>query len=45
MYDVSRDGRRFLISKAESARQSAASEQIIVVQNWTEELKRLVPVQ
>jgi serine/threonine-protein kinase len=44
MYDVSRDGQRFLMIKAvESAQQAAPPPQIIVVQNWHEELKRLVP--
>jgi len=41
-YDVSRDGRRFLMVKP-SARENATSTQIIVVLNWHEELKRLVP--
>jgi serine/threonine-protein kinase len=40
-YDVSADGRRFLmINKAQAA---AGSTQINVVLNWFEELKRLVP--
>ena len=40
-YDVSPDGERFLMIKpAESA---SATSQIIVVQNWFEELKRLAP--
>jgi eukaryotic-like serine/threonine-protein kinase len=39
-YDVSADGQRFLLVK-EPANQDAP--QIIVVQNWTEELRRLVP--
>ena len=42
-YDVSRDGRRFLMIKDEAAN-AASSGQIIVVQNWFEELKCLVPV-
>jgi Tol biopolymer transport system component len=42
-YDVSTDGRRFLMVKQTPAAQVAAP-QIIVVQNWLEELKRLVPV-
>jgi len=41
-YDVSRDGQRFLMLK-ESEDQAAAT-QLIVVHNWFEELKRLVPV-
>jgi hypothetical protein len=42
-HDVSTDGRRFLMVKQAPAAQVAAP-QIIVVQNWLEELKRLVPV-
>jgi hypothetical protein len=41
-YDVSRDGQRFLMVKEAPADQTVAP-RIIVVQNWTEELKRLVP--
>jgi serine/threonine-protein kinase len=41
-YDVSRDGQRFLMVKEVPANQAAAP-QIIVVFNWVEELKRLVP--
>jgi serine/threonine-protein kinase len=43
-YDVSPDGRRFLMIKEGSGDQSSAPPQIVVVQNWHEELKRLVPV-
>jgi serine/threonine protein kinase/Tol biopolymer transport system component len=39
-YDVSTDGKRFLMVK-QPANQSAP--QIVVVQNWTEELKRMAP--
>lgn len=42
-FDVSADGQRFLMIKQPSAAQ-ATPPQIVVVQNWTEELKRLVPV-
>jgi serine/threonine-protein kinase len=42
-YDVSPDGRRFLMIKEAGADQGDARPQIIVVQNWFEELKRLVP--
>jgi serine/threonine-protein kinase len=41
-YDVSRDGRRFLMVKARSAGETAPT-QINVVFNWLEELKNLVP--
>jgi serine/threonine-protein kinase len=40
-YDVSPDGQRFLMLKP--VEQEQAPTQITVVQNWTEELKRLVP--
>jgi eukaryotic-like serine/threonine-protein kinase len=39
-YDVSPDGRRFLMVKQPATRASA---QIVIVQNWFEELRRLVP--
>ena len=42
-YDVSPDGRRFLMIKEAGDDRGDARPQIIVVQNWTEELKRLVP--
>jgi Tol biopolymer transport system component len=44
MYDVSPDGRRFLLIK-ESRGESGAppAPQLIVVQHWLEELKRLAP--
>jgi len=42
-YDVSSDGQRFLIIKAPATDASAAPPALIVVQPWTEELKRLVP--
>jgi hypothetical protein len=40
-YDVSPDGRRFLM--VEEVARAAAAPTIVVVQNWTEELKRRVP--
>jgi serine/threonine-protein kinase len=43
-YDVSPDSQRFLmIKEGGGSDQTAAPSQIIVVQHWTEELKRLVP--
>jgi serine/threonine-protein kinase len=42
-FDVSADGRRFLMIKEGGAKEGDAGPQIVVVQNWTEELKRLVP--
>jgi hypothetical protein len=42
-YDVSRDGRRFLMIKnLETSAQPATAARIVVVRNWFEELKRLV---
>jgi serine/threonine-protein kinase len=40
-YDVSADGKRFLLLKRDADTAEAAH--IVVVQNWFEELKRLVP--
>jgi hypothetical protein len=42
-YDVSPDGQRFLMIKEGGADGTAAPASIIVVQNWVEELRRLVP--
>ena len=41
-YDVSPDGRRFLMVKQAPSAQAAAP-QIVVVQDWLEELKRVAP--
>jgi eukaryotic-like serine/threonine-protein kinase len=41
-YDVGRDG-RFLFLKSDSPGDSASRQDIVVVANWFEELKRLVP--
>ena len=41
-YDVARDGRRFLMIQP-SPREKVTPNQINVVLNWHEELKRLVP--
>ena len=44
-YDIAPDGQRFLMIKQASAGiGDAAGPQIILIQNWFEELKRLVPV-
>ncbi len=44
MYDVSADGQQFLMIKETSvADERPPSPRIILVQNWFEELKRLVP--
>ena len=42
-YDISPDGKRFLMIKEMPSDQIAASPQIVVVQHFDEELKRLVP--
>jgi Tol biopolymer transport system component len=42
MYDVSPDGKRFLMIKQDVSPNQRAP-RIVVVQNWLEELKRLVP--
>ena len=42
-FDVSADGQRFLMVKAGGASDASAPVTIVVVQNWHEELKRLVP--
>ena len=42
-YDVAPDG-RFLIIKPIGGDTQVAPSQIVVVENWLEELKRLVPV-
>ncbi len=42
-YDVSSDGRRFLMIKASPSTTRARDPEVVVVLNWTEELKRLVP--
>ena len=41
-YDVSADGERFLMIKASGSDERSSTE-FIAVQNWFEELKRLVP--
>ena len=42
-YDVSSDGKRFLMIKNASTLNPRYAPQVTVVLNWTEELKRLVP--
>ena len=43
-YDLSPDGQRFLMVKSGSAAgDETAPAELILVQNWFEELKRLVP--
>jgi len=42
IYDVTPDGQRFLMVR-EIAQPAARLSQIVLVQNWTEELRRVVP--
>jgi hypothetical protein len=42
-YDISADGQRFLMIKEGGVDGTAAPASMIVVQNWLEELNRLVP--
>jgi hypothetical protein len=42
VYDVAQDG-RFLMIKEAGAAGAAVRPDIVIVQNWFEELKRLVP--
>jgi hypothetical protein len=45
-YDVAPDGQRFLTVKPYRAEgEEATRPQVIIVENWAEELKRLVPVE
>lgn len=43
-YDVSLDGRFLMLKDATPAGEVPPPPQIVVVQNWLEELKRFVPV-
>jgi serine/threonine-protein kinase len=43
-YDIAADGQRFLMMKAAGSDATGAPPQIVVVQHFDEELKRLVPV-
>ena len=42
-YDVSPDGKRFLMIKSAEAPSASPSQTLVVVQNWFDELERLVP--
>jgi serine/threonine protein kinase/Tol biopolymer transport system component len=42
-YAVTRDGRRFLVSLPADAKEAVPPPQFVIVQNWFEELKRVVP--
>ena len=43
MYDITPDGQRFLMIKPAETTEEGPADQVILVQNWFEELKRLVP--
>ena len=42
-FDISPDGRRFLMIKENDSEGMAGQNRLVLVKNWTEELKRLVP--
>jgi hypothetical protein len=42
-FDVTSDGERFLFLDGDAVPGSESAVQLILIQNWTEELKRLVP--
>ena len=42
-FDIMPDGKRFLMIKPGGAGETAPSQNLVLVQNWFEELKRLVP--
>ena len=44
MYDVTKDGRRFLMIKPEMVSGVAGPPNVIVVLNWFQELRRLAPL-
>jgi serine/threonine-protein kinase len=43
VYDVTADGRRFLMIKRAEGEREAPAQTIVIVENWFEELRRLVP--
>ncbi|MDA2923602.1 winged helix-turn-helix domain-containing protein [Acidobacteria bacterium AH-259-L09] len=42
-YDISPDGQRFLMIKEQQTEETSARDELVIVLNWFEELKRLVP--
>ncbi len=42
MYDIAPDGQRFLMIKPVETTEEGLANQVVLVQNWFEELKRLV---
>ena len=45
IYDVTSDGQRFLMIKRVTGEREGAVQTIVVVENWLDELERLVPTQ
>ena len=43
-FDIAPDGRRFLMIKEDPAVADAAEPEVVLIQNWTEELKERVPL-
>ena len=43
LYDISPDGQRFLVLKPMAQADAGESARVVVVENWYEDLKRLVP--
>ena len=43
MYDVARDGRLLMIKQGDGSTAPAGPQSIVVVLNWEDELRRLVP--
>jgi hypothetical protein len=44
IYDVTEDGQRFLLIKRLEGERDSVERTIVIVENWLEELERLVPV-
>jgi hypothetical protein len=42
-FDISRDGQQFLMIKQGDGNAEGPQNRLIFIENWTEELKRLVP--
>jgi hypothetical protein len=43
MYDIAPDGQRFLVVKPVKTTEGDTRNDVVLVENWFEELKRLVP--
>jgi hypothetical protein len=43
IFDVAADGRHLLMIKSAGGERGAPTQAVVIVENWTEELKRLVP--